>query len=117
MSGIIPLLSAIITLTGAIVVLIAVTGTIRLPDTFCRSHALGKGLTLGLVLLLLGLWIDLGTEAAGLKIPAAIIFQFLTLPVSSHLVAALSQRKGIRRHGEPRIDLDRRAEKRAGSSK
>ena len=107
-ADIVHLLSAVLIFTGAVVVLISVIGTIRLPDVFCRSHALGKGLTLGLVLLLVGLWIDLGTEAAGLRIPAAILFQFLTLPVASHLAASLSHQKKLPRYGDPAIDKDPR---------
>lgn len=104
-------LSAIITLGGSFVILVSMIGTARLPDVFCRSHALGKGLTLGLVMLLTGLWIDLGSEAAGLRIPAAIFFQFLTLPVASHLAASLSYQKRMPRHGDPTIDEDRRKER------
>lgn len=109
---IIHLLSAILTLIGSLVILFAMIGTIRLPDVFCRAHSLGKGLTLGLVLLLVGLWIDLGSEAAGLRIPAAILFQFLTLPVASHLAASLAHQKRMPRHGNPEIDEDQRAQRR-----
>lgn len=112
MNGPIHFITALLAFLGACIVLIAMIGTLRLPDVFCRSHSLGKGLTLGLTLLLTGLWIDLGPEA-GLKIAAAIFFQFLTLPVSAHLVAGLSRRKGIKRYGDPRINPDRRAEKRS----
>lgn len=108
MTALIHLVSAIIILTGSLVILVAMIGTVRLPDVFCRSHALGKGLTLGLVLLLIGLWIDLGSEAAGLRIPAAIFFQFLTLPVASHLAASLSYQKRMPRYGDPKVDEDRR---------
>jgi Multisubunit Na+/H+ antiporter, MnhG subunit len=111
MTPFIHLISAILTLCGALTILVAMIGTVRLPDVFCRSHALGKGLTLGLVLLLCGLWIDLGSEAAGLRIPAAIFFQFLTLPVASHLGASLSYQKRLPRHGDPRIDEDPRLER------
>ncbi len=112
MSSVLNFLTALLVFLGACTILIAMIGTIRLPDVFCRSHSLGKGLTLGLTLLLTGLWIDLGADAAGLKIPAAIFFQFLTLPVSAHLVAGLSRSKGIKRYGDPRIDHDRRSAKR-----
>lgn len=115
MSGIINFLTALLAFLGALTILIAMIGTVRLPDVFCRSHALGKGLTLGLTLLLTALWIDLGADAAGLKLAAAIFFQFLTLPVSAHLVAGLSRAKGIKRYGDPRISPDRRASRRAGA--
>lgn len=117
MTQILYLISAIITLCGALVILFSMIGTIRLPDVFCRSHALGKGLTLGLVLLLIGLWIDLGSETAGLRIPAAILFQFLTLPVASHLAASLSYKKRMPQFGITTIDEDRRKERIFGDAR
>ncbi len=97
--------SAILMLLGALVILVAMIGLWRFPDVFCRAHALGKGMTLGLFLLLVGLWIDLGGEEVGLKIFAAIFFQFLTLPVASHLLARLALRKRLRRVGRDLRDL------------
>jgi multicomponent Na+:H+ antiporter subunit G len=93
------IVSAFLTLFGAVVVLMAMVGMVRFPDVFCRAHALGKGMTFGLLLLLAGLWVDLGREAVGLKIVAAIFFQFLTLPVASHLMARLAYRKRLPRAG------------------
>lgn len=80
-------------LLGSGVILLAAVGLIRLPDAVCRSHALGKAMTLGLVLVLVGLWLFLGTEAAGIKLPLAVLFQFLTIPVASHLLIRLAYRK------------------------
>jgi multicomponent Na+:H+ antiporter subunit G len=96
--------SAFLTLFGAVVVLMAMIGMLRFPDVFCRAHALGKGMTFGLLLLLLGLWVDLGREAVGLKIVAAIFFQFLTLPVASHLMARLAFRKRLPRVGVSEVE-------------
>jgi multicomponent Na+:H+ antiporter subunit G len=92
-----PVLSAAMMLAGALLVLVAMLGVMRFPDVFCRAHALGKGLTLGLMILLFGLWLDPQTEVSGLKIIAAIFFQFLTLPVASHLLARLSYEKNLPR--------------------
>lgn len=80
-------------LLGSLVILLAAVGLIRLPDAVCRSHALGKGMTLGLVLVLIGLWLYLGLEAAGIKLPLAVAFQFLTIPVASHLLIRLAYRR------------------------
>ncbi len=90
-------LSAAIMLVGALFILVAMVGVIRFPDVFCRSHALGKGFTLGLLVLLFGLWLDPATEVSGLKVIAAIFFQFVTLPVASHLLARLSYEKNLPR--------------------
>lgn len=101
-------LSAVLSLLGALTILAAMIGAVRFPDVFCRAHALGKGLTLGLGLLVLGLWIDLGLANTGLKIVAAILFQFITLPVASHLLARLSLEKRLPRAGDPEIAPDQR---------
>ncbi len=86
-----------IMILGAVLVLIAMIGIVRFPDVFCRAHALGKGLTLGLMVLLFGIWLDPETEVSGLKVIAAIFFQFVTLPVASHLLARLSYEKNLPR--------------------
>jgi multicomponent Na+:H+ antiporter subunit G len=99
--------SAILMLLGALLVLVAMIGTVRFPDLFCRAHALGKGLTLGLMVLLGGLWLDPETEVSGLKILAAIFFQFVTLPVASHLLTRLSFDKNLLRVGRPKKSTDR----------
>lgn len=113
MSDAIHLISAWFALLGALVIFVAMIGVVRFPDVFCRAHALGKGMTLGISLMLLSLWIDQGTQAAGLKILAAIFFQFLTLPVASHLLALLARQLDFPRFGPREID-DHRAAKGAG---
>jgi multicomponent Na+:H+ antiporter subunit G len=109
-------LSAVIALVGAAVLLVSMIGVVRLPDPFCRAHALGKGLTLGLGLLLMSLWVDLGLANAGLKVMAAILFQFITLPVASHLLARLTLEKHLPRAGSPEIDIDLRKQRSNHSS-
>ena len=79
-------------LAGSVIILLAALGILRLPDALCRGHALGKGMTLGLVLILSGLWLFLGIEEAGIKVPLAVLFQFLTIPVASHLLVRLAWR-------------------------
>lgn len=97
--------SAIVMLLGALIVLVAMIGTVRFPDMFCRAHALGMGFTLGLMVLLFGLWLDPTTQISGLKIIAAIFFQFLTLPVASHLLARLAYEKNLPRTTRPATTL------------
>lgn len=99
--------SAGVMLLGALLVLVAMIGTVRFPDVFCRAHALGKGLTLGLMVLLGGLWLDPATEVSGLKILAAVFFQFVTLPVASHLLTRLSFDKNLPRVVRQKNPADR----------
>ncbi len=101
MSDFAQILSASVMLVGAALVVVAMIGTVRFPDVFCRAHALGKGLTFGLMVMLFGLWIDPGTNVSGLKIVAAIFFQFVTLPVASHLLARIAYEKNLPRYRKP----------------
>ena len=91
------LVTAILILTGASLMLTAAVGVVRLPDVLCRSHAVAKGLTLGIFLLFLGLWVDQGERQAAFKIVLAIIFQVITIPVASHLVGLLALQKNLPR--------------------
>ena len=91
------IITAFLVMIGAVFILLSAVGLIRLPDVFCRSHSLGKGMTLGITLILIGLWINLGIEEGGIKVPLAIVFQFATIPVASHLLAQLAFKKNLPR--------------------
>lgn len=112
-----PLLKEVLTgaclLAGALFAVTAAIGILRLPDVLCRSHAVAKALTLGIILMFVGLWLHLGQEgeSQGLKIILAIFFQLLTIPVSSHLLSLLAWEKNLPRwrHGPVDDHRDRGA--------
>ena len=91
-------MSAALLLAGSFLVLAAAIGLLRLPDPYCRSHALGLGLCLGVSLMLVALWLELGIVASGIKVPLIILFQFLTVPVASHLLSMVARQKGMARY-------------------
>lgn len=72
---------------------VGVVGLIRMPDLYCRLHAAGKVSTVGLCGLLLGTALIM--PSAALKLLALAIFAVLTLPVSTHAIAAAAYRHGI----------------------
>ena len=72
---------------------VGVVGLIRMPDVYCRLHATGKVSTVGLVGILLGA--ALLMPAAWLKLLTLAVFAVLTLPVSTHAIAAGAYRNGI----------------------
>jgi multicomponent Na+:H+ antiporter subunit G len=78
-------------------------GMIRMPDLYCRLHASGKVATVGLCGLLLGTAILM--PSAGLKLLALAMFALLTLPVSTHAIAAAAYRHGIPMQRAVRDDL------------
>lgn len=74
-------------LGGSVLALTASIGLIRMPDLYLRMHAGAKPQALGVLLVLLGIGLRL---RSGLDIGMLVlvgIFQMLTIPVSTHLVA------------------------------
>jgi multicomponent Na+:H+ antiporter subunit G len=78
---------------GVIFCVIGVLGMVRMPDLYCRLHASSKVATVGLCGLLLGTAFLMPTII--LKVIALAIFAILTLPVSSHAIAAAAHRHGV----------------------
>jgi multicomponent Na+:H+ antiporter subunit G len=91
----IDLFASLLLMSGAGFILIAAIGALRLPDVLCRSHAVAKASTLGIFSMLLGLWLELGTEAVGFKVVLAILFQVATIPAAGHLVSLLARQKNL----------------------
>lgn len=75
---------------GVFFSVVGVIGLVRMPDLYCRLHASGKVSTVGLCGLLLGA-VFIMPDAA-LKLLALAIFALLTLPVSTHAIAAAAYR-------------------------
>ena len=82
---------------------IGILGLVRLPDMYTRLHASGKVSTVGLCSLLLGAAFLM--PLAGLKLLALAIFALLTLPVSTHAIAAAAYRAQLPMRRAVRDDL------------
>lgn len=97
-------LMALFILAGVLLILVAAIGLVRLPDTYCRSHALAKAMPLGLNMILIAAWIYLGTGEVGFKSFLAILFQALSIPLSGHLIAKLAFEKELPRFKHKEIE-------------
>jgi multicomponent Na+:H+ antiporter subunit G len=78
---------------GVAFCVIGVLGIVRMPDLYCRLHASGKVATVGLCGLLIGTAIIMPSTTT--KVIALAIFAVLTLPASTHAIAAAAYRHGI----------------------
>lgn len=87
-------LAVILSLMGAAFLVVAGVGVIRLPDAYCRSHALGKATTLGICCLLLAMGLAIH-DFPWWKVFLAICFQLVTIPVASHLFCLIAYKRGI----------------------
>jgi multicomponent Na+:H+ antiporter subunit G len=104
---ILDVVTAVCLITGALMSLAAGIGLLRFPDLLSRMHAATKPQVFGLLLLLTGLGLQLGSWAAVPLLLIAWLFQLLTVPVSAHMVGRAGYRtKHLRREILSVDDLD-----------
>ena len=82
--------------TGVFFLFVSAVGLYRLPDVFCRMHAATKSSTLGITGVLLALFLYLGSTGVEMVVFLAIVFQFLTVPVSAHMIARSAYMRGVK---------------------
>ena len=90
------ILSVVALLLGTLILIFAALGVARFPDFYSRLHAAGKGDTLGLALVLLGLILTAGLTLVSLKLAFVIFFVFLLNPTATHALARGAWICGVR---------------------
>ena len=91
----ISVLSGFFILLGVLAVLIGSLGLLRLPDVYCRIHAVGMIDTVGASFIILGLAIHEGVSLVTVKLLFIGIFLFFTSPVATHAVAQVAHKSGV----------------------
>jgi len=87
-------LVALLLVSGALFMLLAAVGLVRLPDLYLRMSATSKAATLGASLVLLGAALDFGTAAAAGKAFVIVAFLLLTAPAAAHAIGRAGYRRG-----------------------
>lgn len=86
-------LASVLLVAGALLMLIAAIGIIRLRDPLQRMHSATKAGTLGTILLIVG--VLLGTDAAPVSTGLlAILFLMFTLPLAAQLLGRATYLSG-----------------------
>ena len=75
---------------GALFVLFAAIGLIRMPDTYLRISVTTKAVTLGVGLILVAAAIYFDNLSVTSRVLAIILFIILTAPVGAHLIGRAS---------------------------
>lgn len=88
-------LGGVLLLCGAVFMVIAALGLVRLPDLFCRMQAAAKTGTAGAGLLLLGTAVYFGDMQVAGRALTVVVFLFLTAPVAAHLLARAGYSLGV----------------------
>lgn len=81
---------------GAIFILLAAIGVVRMPDLYLRISVTTKAATLGIGLLLACAAIYFNNASITTRVLAIILFMILTAPVGAHLIGRASYFVGIR---------------------
>ena len=96
MAGLRDVVAIVFLVSGLGFMLIGVCGIVRLPDAYQRLHASSKCSTLGLLGLLTGAAIHIGTRESVMKAAVTIVFAFVAMPVGSHVLAKSAHASGMR---------------------
>lgn len=80
---------------GALFVLLAAVGILRLPDLLTRMHASSKAATLGAILILAAVAVRFGDAEVVVRIVLICLFLFLTAPVAAHVIARAGYHAGV----------------------
>jgi multicomponent Na+:H+ antiporter subunit G len=81
---------------GVIALLIGSFGLIRLPDVYCRIHAVGMIDTAGASFIILGMIIHQGVSLVSFKLALIGVFLFFTSPIATHAVAQVAHKIGVK---------------------
>ena len=88
------ILGNILLWTGVAFMAVTAVGLLRLPDFYTRLHAVSKTETLGLILVMLGLALNIGAGLVMVKLLLAGVFILFSAPASAHLLARAAARVG-----------------------
>jgi multicomponent Na+:H+ antiporter subunit G len=88
-----PILGALVVLAGAVFLVLASVGVLRMPDPYNRIQAGTKASTLGVVMALIGLGIYQPEWLPKLIVIA--VFVLITNPLSSHALARAAHGAGV----------------------
>ena len=90
--------AAVLFLAGSFLAMVAGIGIARFPDLLSRMHAATKPQVLGLGMLMTALALEIRTGVVVWTLLLVVLFQFITAPVSAHMVGRAGYRTGRVRH-------------------
>ena len=107
MDALVLVLSGISIAIGVIALLIGSLGLIKLPDVYCRIHAVGMIDTAGASFIILGMIIHQGFSLVSFKLALIGVFLFFTSPIATHAVAQVAHKMGVKPVGRNLIKATR----------
>jgi len=82
-------------LSGAVFMLLAGLGVVRMPDLYTRMSATSKAATLGSGLVMLAAALHFGEFSITVRVLAIIVFLLLTVPIAAHMIGRAAYFDGV----------------------
>ncbi|MEX2564658.1 MAG: monovalent cation/H(+) antiporter subunit G [Cyclobacteriaceae bacterium] len=89
---------------GALFILLAAIGVVRMPDLYLRISVTTKAATLGIGLILGASAVYFNDNAITSRVLAIILFMLLTAPVGAHMIGRASYFTGVKLWNKSKID-------------
>jgi multicomponent Na+:H+ antiporter subunit G len=89
-------LAAVLMISGSALALIAAIGLFRMPDAYSRIHVATKPATLAVVCTVGAAVLRVPGPAPTTKLLLAVLLQFWTAPVASHMLGRAAHAAGLR---------------------
>jgi multicomponent Na+:H+ antiporter subunit G len=86
--------TAIFLFAGTLFMFLGALGILRMPDIFMRMQHSAKASTAGIIFTYLAVAIDFGLLDITIRVLLVILFIFITVPISTHLLARAVYYKG-----------------------
>ena len=88
---------AVLSIAMCVIVLwLGSVGLSKLPDVYCRIHAVGMLDTAGASFIILGMIIHQGFSLVSFKLALIGVFLFFTSPIATHAVAQVAHKLGVK---------------------
>lgn len=78
---------SIMLVSGALFMLVAAIGVVKLPDVYMRMHAITKAASLGALLMLAAVLLWHPQWIVGIEAVMVVIFVIFTAPIATHMIA------------------------------
>lgn len=101
---VVEVLASALILAGVLFNFLGALGLQRFPDVFSRMHAATKSVTLGMGLVLAGVALLVPDRSDSAKLLLVAGLQFVTAPVSAHMIGRAAYRAGTELSPDTRID-------------
>jgi len=97
-------IAAVLLVLGAVFMLIAGIGLLRLPDLYLRMHAATKAPSLGVFLMVMGVIVYFQDFWLSVKALLIILFIFVTTPIGAHMLSRVAHLMNVDQSEKTQVD-------------